>query len=970
MTVEDLHDIPDRTVIETRVCVVGAGPAGISIALQMLDAGIETVLVESGGHEPDPDIDDLSEIVSTGLSRAPQDVTRARGFGGTSSLWTGRCGVFDEMDLAARQWVPLSGWPVSSDELRPHLDHAGALLGLGPGRFRGAAADELAGDPGRPWDQQLLQPLVYQFSLHDPAAADAVRSSAERGPEDAAHIGALQHAGAPRPVHFGEAHLATFRAAQGLRVLTRGSVTEVTTDDEGDQVTGVEVGGLDGRRVRITAGHVVLCCGGVDNARLLLASRSSRPEGVGNRCDNVGRFLSDHPLAVIASYEGSGDTALRRRMGLRWIDHGGARHVYAIGARLSPELQRREGLLNASIHVVEYGERDAAAAELRAAVQRLSTDPRDRDAVRAAARIGLRPDKLAGAAYDRYVRHRPSLIPADRVDFCCVVEQVPDAASRITLADTVDGFGMPRAEVHWRAHDDEFRTLVRAAELFDREVRRLGYAPPTSVPWQDLGADAWRESIHDMAHPMGSTRMSIEPRDGVVDPQCRVHGVRGLFVAGGSVFPTSGYMNPTLMIVALALRTAAHIRSELGASPARVTSTGATSAGATRTAGPTTAGTTTTGTSSSTSPSRRLRVGLVGAGPRMTSFHLPVLRALTERFEVVGAVGGPTRALDEVEAATGETAFADAASLVAERSPELLLAAVAPGAVDAVVPSLVELGVPLLVETPFCWDASSGRSTLARIEENGLLVGVCEQTPFMPTERLRQLAVERGYVGAIHLADNDGYLYDYHALAALRTHLVGERAAVAALSAESPLDRGATTGRSTVVYGDGAVLRHRSGDGRPDGASVGTLLEGTSGAFRGDTLELPSTTGAPWTSTIERIEVDGRLSELRLAVPDGELTWRNPYAPYALDDERVAIATVVDGMRSAVLHGTDPLYTPGRALFDMELLVAFRSALRSGDAIPLPLRPRREQLRQVSPKMVAGRATQVTSQVAARLQRS
>ncbi len=975
MSVEALHDIPDRTVIETRVCIVGAGPAGISIALQMLDAGIETVLVESGGHEPDPDVDDLSEIVSTGLSRAPQDVTRARGFGGTSSLWTGRCGVFDEMDLAARPWVPLSGWPVSSDELQPHLDHAGALLGLGPGRFRGATSDELAGDPTRPWDQQLLQPLVYQFSLHDPAAADAVRSSAEQGPDAAAHIGALQHAGAPRPMHFGEAHLATFRAAQGLRVLTHGSVTEVTTDDVGDQVTGVEVGGLDGRRVRITAGHVVLCCGGIDNARLLLASRASRPEGVGNHCDNVGRYLSDHPLAVIASYDGHGDAALRRRMGLRWIDHGGARHVYAVGARLSPELQRREGLLNASIHVVEYGERDAAAAELRDAVRRLSRDPRDLDAARAAAAVGLRPDRLAGAVYDRYVRHRPSLIPADRVDFCCVVEQVPDPDSRITLANTVDGFGMPRAEVHWRAHDDEFHTMVRASELFEREVRRLGYSPPTSVPWQDLGADAWRESIHDMAHPMGSTRMSIEPRDGVVDPQCQVHGVRGLFVAGGSVFPTSGYMNPTLMIVALALRTAARIRSELDAPPARlISATAATTTGTTTTSrtttGTTTTGTTTTGTTSSTSPDRRLRVGLVGAGPRMTSFHLPVLHALQDHFEVVGAVGGPTRALDEVEAATGETAFADAASLVAERSPELLVAAVAPGAVDAVVPSLVELGVPLLLETPFCWDASVGRSTLARIEETDLLVGVCEQTPFMPTERLRQLAVERGYVGAIHLADNDGYLYDYHALAALRTHLVGERAAVAALSAESPLDRGATTGRSTVVYGDGAVLRHRSGDGRPDGASVGTLLEGTSGAFRGDTLELPSATGAPWTSTIERIEVDGRLSKLRLAVPDGELTWRNPYARHTLDDERVAIATVLDGMRSAVLHGTDPLYTPGRALVDMELLVAFRSALRSGAAVPLPLRPRREQLRQVSPKLVADRATKVTTQVAARLQRN
>ncbi len=951
MTVEDLHDVPDGTVIEASVCVVGAGPAGIAVALQLLDAGIDVVLVESGGETPDAAVDDLSEIVSTGLARAPQDVTRARGIGGTSSLWTGRCGVFDEMDLASRPWVPFSGWPISTDDLRPHLDHAAVLLGLGPGRFRGAAADELAGDPTRPWDPQLLQPLVYQFSLHDPAAAEAVRSSAAQGPDDAAHIGALQHAGAPRPVHFGEAHLATFRASQAIRVLTHGSVTEVATTEDGERVTGVEVATLQGRRARIVAGHVVLCCGGIDNARLLLASRSARPEGVGNRHDTVGRYLTDHPLAVISSFDGHGDAALRRRMGLRWIDHAGARHVYSIGARLSPELQRREGLLNASIHVVEYGDRDAAAAELRSAVRRLAQDRSDLDAVRAVARVGMRPDRLAGATYDRYVRHRPSLIPAERVDFCCVVEQVSDPASRITLGSAVDGLGMPRAEVHWRAHDDEFRTLLRAAELFDRETARLGYTPPDPVPWRDLGADAWRESIHDMAHPMGSTRMSSDPRHGVVDADCQVHGVRGLYVAGGSVFPTSGYMNPTLMIVALALRTAAHIRGELGRNESGRSGFGRGDAPTPKVTAP-----------RHPRPSR-LRVGLVGAGPRMTSFHLPVLRALEDRYEVVGAVGGPTRALDEVAAATGERPFADAASLVAEQAPELLVVAVAPGAVDTAVPPLVGLGVPLLIETPFCWDPLIGRSTLACIEESGLLVGVCEQTPFMPTERLRRLVIDQGFLGAVHQADNDGFLYDYHTLAALRTHLVGERRPVLATAADSPLDRGAATSVCTVVHGDGALLRHRSGDGLPDAGSIGTRLEGTSGAFRGDTLEVTSSSGPPWTSTIERIECDGRLGELRLAVPGGQVTWRNPYAAHDLDDERIAIATVLDGMRSAVLHCTDPLYTPGRALIDMELLAAFRSALRSGAAVELPLRPRREQLRQLSPKMVAGTAARAASRL-------
>ncbi len=948
MTVDDLSAIPDRTRLEADICIVGSGPAGISIALQFLRTDISVVIVESGGTEPDFETDDLSEIESTGLARAPQDVTRARVVGGTSSLWTGRCGVVDEMDLARRPWVPDSGWPIGYGDLQPYTARASTLLGLGPARNRGPAAVDFGGDPDRPWDPRLLEPLVFQFSLHDPSVSEPVRAFASDGVDGAELIGALQHAGAPRPVHFGDAHLEALRAAPNIRMLTHGSVRSIRTDAAGTAAAGVDVAALDGRRVSIDAPHVVLCCGGVDNARLLLASHTGDGRSVGNRHDTVGRYLMDHPLATIGSYHGAGDAALRRRFGHRWVDRRGIRHVYTIGARVAAEVQRREELLNASIHALDFGDRDAVLPELRDAARRLSANPRDATALRTVARLGMRPDRVAHALYERYSLRRPSLTPAERVDFACVVEQVPDRDSRITLSDRTDALGMPRARIHWRASDDEFRTLVRVGEIFDSEARRLGYLAPERVPWEELGVDAWRESIHDMAHPIGSTRMSVDPRRGVVDTDCQVHDVRGLFVAGGSVFPTPGYINPTFMIVTLALRTADHIRGLIDRERARAM---AASGGSSSRA---------TSALSTTDPrprrTRRLRVGLVGAGDRIRSYHLPVLRALADRYEIVGAVGGPGRALHEVAAATGVEAFADPGTLVAGASPDLLVVGVATHAIDTAIGPLVELGVPLLLETPLCWRVRSGRDVVARIRELELPVGVAEQTPFLPVEQVKSLALQRGVIGPVEAVDNDGRYFEHHALAALRTHLAGERRPERALStglvSSGRAGDGSTAllSRSHVVYSDGAMLRHCSYDGQTPSGSAHFRIDGADGSFVDESLVVWMPGGATWSSSIERVTDGGRLRGVRLELPDGEVTWDNPFRDHDLDDERIAIATLLDAMRDSVFHGTDPLYTPEMALIDIEMAAAFHSAGRSGAAVPLPLRPRREQLRRLSPR--------------------
>jgi len=143
-----------------------------------------------------------------------------------------------------------------------------------------------------------------------------------------------------------------------------------------------------------------------------------------------------------------------------------------------------------------------------------------------------------------------------------ISEQRPDPESRITLSDKADVFGVPMARVFWRIDEEAQRSLLRLGQLLSTELPRVGLPAPLLEDWVAKGRPQ-DSVIIDMGHTLGTTRMSDDPKRGVVNAKCQVHGVRGLYIAGGSVFPTSGHANPTLMILALAIRLADQIKSDL-----------------------------------------------------------------------------------------------------------------------------------------------------------------------------------------------------------------------------------------------------------------------------------------------------------------------------------------------------------------------------------------------------------------------
>jgi choline dehydrogenase-like flavoprotein len=534
MPVRDLRAISSDERIEADFCIVGSGPAGATIALELARTRAKVLLVESGGLTRDTGTDALNEIENIGWPRVmDQWLVRNRMLGGTSNTWAGRCAAFDDIDYEPRDWVPHSGWPFKADELTPYLSRSASRLGLvanightsrdfrNPARHRG---------PKPAIDERLLSPCLWQFSR------DASNRNAS--------------------VNFAEG-LSSSRA-DNLDVILNATVTHVNTNQAGTSVESIDVRGLDGEARKISSRCIVLSAGGIENARLLLASNSLHSCGLGNQRDLVGRFLMDHLKGTIGSFDPRKAQALRSWFGQYFIKGPIGNHRTLRGLRLSPEYQRAEKLLNGAVFTEEY--EFIAPDDPWIAMKRLlrGKPPALRDAVNVGSNLHLVSQGLF-----QYLVEKSSLPrKLEKLELRCIVEQRPDPASRVTLSTRADRFGVPLSRIDWKVNEQEQRTIKAMATLLRAEFERLQIEPLLLEGWiaENQGLP---ENFQDIAHSTGTTRMSADPASGVVDAHCQVHGIDGLFVAGSSVFPTSGHANPAQMIVALAIRLADTLKNRI-----------------------------------------------------------------------------------------------------------------------------------------------------------------------------------------------------------------------------------------------------------------------------------------------------------------------------------------------------------------------------------------------------------------------
>jgi choline dehydrogenase-like flavoprotein len=334
-----------------------------------------------------------------------------------------------------------------------------------------------------------------------------------------------------------------------LRVLLHANAIGFACSPNGERVDSVEIAAIGGARMRIKADHFVLCCGGMENARLLLASAETAPALMHGKMHAVGRYLMQHPRGRIATIEADPAHARRLQDTFNVMSRRGGVQ-FELGFALPADVQRRERLLNCSAVLTYDADPESSWERIKRALRGQS---RNSVADAAAALTGL--DQIAANAWRRTALGRQPLLETQRINVIIDLEQAPDPESRLTLGEERDALGMRRLKADWRIGRLERETAARFAELLAGEFSRLGLGAVRLEPWAGEGAMPAEELVGTYHH-IATTRMSQSPRDGVVDANCKVHGVANLFVQGCSVFPTGGHANPTLSIVALALRQA------------------------------------------------------------------------------------------------------------------------------------------------------------------------------------------------------------------------------------------------------------------------------------------------------------------------------------------------------------------------------------------------------------------------------
>ncbi len=527
----DARHVPKDTRLEADVCIIGAGAAGITLAREFIGTPFRVVLIESGGFQFDGETQSLYQGDNVGFPYFALDKLRLRYFGGTTNHWTGSCRPLDALDFEARPWVPHSGWPFGKSDLDPFYARAHPVCQLGPYEYN-PEYWETKESPRLPLTGDRIVTAVHQ-----------------RSP----------------PTHFGEVYRAAIERASNVQTCMFANVIEIEVTPNATTVTKVNVATLAGNKFSVISRVFVLAAGALENARLLLSSTKVQRAGLGNQNDLVGRFFMEHLNAEAAVFLPSNPDV---GMDLYWPTDANASHTtggHAVGFLTpSPATLRSEQLLS----VRALFRPDSAGRGILATSEGLLRVAADSESAGGGAHaesfmkhvydVIADIDQVAIASYLRLFRLPKAYF------LIYQIEQVPNPDSRVTLGPERDPLGMQRIQLAWRFTDLERRTLRRASQMVAEECGKAGVGRIRMIP--DDPNTGWPSVVRPLGgtwHQMGTTRMHDDPRHGVVDPHCRVHGTANLFVAGSSVFPTTGYANPTLTIVALALRLADHIQQEL-----------------------------------------------------------------------------------------------------------------------------------------------------------------------------------------------------------------------------------------------------------------------------------------------------------------------------------------------------------------------------------------------------------------------
>jgi choline dehydrogenase-like flavoprotein len=517
----DARTLPGGITLDADVCIIGGGAAGIVLARDLAGGGRNINLFESGGFNFDEKTQDLYAGETAGQPLQPLTAERLRFFGGSTNHWSGGCRPFDDQDFEAYPYIACSGWPIRLKDLADFYRRAHVICQLGAYTY-----------DARDWATGAIVPLPF-------------------GDDSTLRTGMNQYS---PPTRFGEVYRQDLATAAGVTVYLHANVVDIEANESASQVTGLRLACLDGgRQFRARAKVYVLATGGIENPRLLLSANAVQKGGLGNGNDLVGRYFMDHPYipnaATLILSKPNPSLAFYQARAVRATTVQGYLHPTA-------EIRRRQELPSFGI-AFSPGSLPEVSGVKESLWSMYQAVAAGRWPDHLGDHVALVLRKVESEAQDKYYRWLDSKPLLYSINYSC--ECPPDRDSRVTLDDNIDALGMRQVRVDWRLPGDFERSLHRGLGLLAQELGRTGIGRLRINPL--LSGPSGFQGVENGHHHMGTTRMHDDPRQGVVDANCRVHGISNLFVGGSSVFPTYSFDNPTMTIVALTLRLSAYLKS-------------------------------------------------------------------------------------------------------------------------------------------------------------------------------------------------------------------------------------------------------------------------------------------------------------------------------------------------------------------------------------------------------------------------
>ena len=545
----DAQSLPDEHTIQADICIVGAGTAGLTVTNEFVNQPYRVCLIESGGMTPDRETQSLYKGKNIGHPYYRLDTSRSRYFGGSTNRWDiavggddcsrARMRPLDPIDFESRDWIPHSGWPFDRAYLDPYYSRAQERCRIAPPGYDVEDWSDPQKTPPMRFNGDQASTVIFKFGSKYP---------------------------------FIKEHAAEITSAANISTYLHANVIDIEMAETAGTVRRLRVACLDGKRHWVSARLFILATGAIEIPRLLLASRAVCHAGVGNSNDLVGRYFMEHLHFSLGVFLPA-TPAVFNTMGL-YANINNVNDV-PIKGKISPTegVLRHERLLNL---VVEFIPSIALATRLdnffypriqSASFQSLK-------ALLSAIRRGRLPDhvgqhlsrvtsgmdSLSVNIYRNLKKRARRMLCKKRIRYFeleNMSEQSPNPDSRVVLGQERDELGMLRANLDWQVNRSDLDSAKRCLAILDEAFRREGLGQLLV----ELDENTPPERFIGGWHHMGTTRMHNDPKQGVVDRNCRVHGIDNLFIAGPSVFPTGGYANPSLTIVALSLRLADHVKN-------------------------------------------------------------------------------------------------------------------------------------------------------------------------------------------------------------------------------------------------------------------------------------------------------------------------------------------------------------------------------------------------------------------------